>query len=262
MLQSALPIEADDSLVFQVYASVASLVVLFSGLHMDARGETKYWEREVRPTSDRLVTTASTVVGKCFLISVGATLRSGNANRGQCYVRAFIRRGSGATGIPVYQLLQGYVSDAYSPCYPLGRMEGPLEGPGMIRSVTGTNPAAGAEISETVPTGARWRFISLSSVLDTDATAVNRRPTLVVTDGTNTFGNYMTATNLTANTIQPVCFAEGIGDAVLANFMSQAASPNNFMLPAGYQLTTDSFNLQAGDEWTAPQLLVEEWLEA
>src|SRR3990167_7266768 len=106
-------------------------------------------------------------------ISLTVRTAETSVSRGECYVKVSLR----VEGAIVALLFSGYVTDAGTPAYPNGKTESSVEGPGLIRSITGTNPAAGVLISETVPTGARWRLIYLHTDIVVDATVISRQAT-------------------------------------------------------------------------------------
>lgn len=254
-------IEYGEQLTCSVYSSVASLIVRFSGHFRKANGEVQVYSHDIVPTSDRVVTSLTRSFQEGFLLSCIATIVSGNANRGQCYVRARVQSGEGAAAIPLHRVLAGYATDDFSPSFPYGIVEGPLEGAGMIRSVAGTNPAAGVEVSETVPTGARWRILSLTCQLVNDATVGNRQVFLIIDDGTTTLAIVGFLANQTANATDLYSWSNwGASNALSAlgiNFPLPA-----FPLMAGWRIRTSTGTFQAGDNWGAPALMVEEWLEA
>lgn len=53
--------------------------------------------------------------------------------------------------------------------------------------IVGANPAAGAEVSETVPAGETWCLLGVRVTLVTSATVATRQPILTLDDGTNIF---------------------------------------------------------------------------
>jgi hypothetical protein len=251
-----------DTVQFSVFNSASSIVVGFRGLILSPTGEVLAFERDITPTTDRAATTEDHQVGEGLLIYLTALLVSGNASRGQTYCRVRILKGKGAGALPFAVLLQGYVSDDYSPSWPHGKQEGPLEGPGVLRSVTGTNPAAGAELSETVPTGARWHLHSLSASLVSDATATTRRVRFLVDDGTTVLGEWSELTGQTASLTGVYTFATQGVNLNYTNNVASVPAPITGQLLAGWRIRTTTLNLAAGDNWGAPQLLVEEWIEA
>ena len=138
---------------------------------------------------------------------------------------------------------------------------------GTIKLITGTDPSAGSEISETVPSGKKWRLISLFIELATDSTTADRKIKLVIDDGSTTFWNVNTHLNHPASDTRNYVFASGHQqDTDQTNFDNDKIAllplPNNLILKAGYRIQTITANLQSGDNYSAPKMLVEEWVES
>ena len=177
---------------------------------------------------------------------------------GRCFVNMFLYAG----GLRLFGLGSGYLSDGYQVSWPPAKHSPMGSGPGYLRSVAGTDPAAGAEISETVPTNARWRLRGLIVQFVTDATVANRYVTLTFDDGATPLQRIGANTAQAASTTQNytgVCGGGVLGDT--GNYSVLLPLPVNLMLFKGWRISTATLNLQAGDNFGAPQLLVEEWLE-
>lgn len=131
---------------------------------------------------------------------------------------------------------------------------------GRIRSITGTDPAAGAQISETVPARRRWLLRSLTFSLTTDANAADRRVMIAITDGTNTYFFYPFGTVQTASLTYTYHLTQGLfGEAQMANNI-YTPLPTLFITEP-YEILSTLSNGQAGDDFTAPIMLVEEWID-
>ena len=207
-------------------------------------------------SANRSLATSATAITEVPLHITIRTLETG-VSRGECYVKVSLR----AEGVVVALLGAGYVTDAGTVMWPGGKVESSVEGPGLVRNIEGTDPAAGAEISETVPTGARWRLITLHAVLTADATAVTRNPKLVLNDG---LSDYLItpvgATATASQTVKVTWSASGLED--ISSVLAQVEPlPSGLLIPAGHGISTLTVNLQAGDNYAAPQFLVEEWIE-
>lgn len=131
---------------------------------------------------------------------------------------------------------------------------------GRIRSITGTDPAAGAEISEVVPDRRRWRILAVRFSLTTDATAADRIVHLHLDDGTSIFAD-VCVTTAHAASITKVYNFSNYGSTQLAPTTCLYIPLPPLPLMPGYRIKTITDNLQAGDDFTAPQLLVEEWID-
>lgn len=180
-----------------------------------------------------------------------------DAKRGECYVRVTLQMGGFDVGI----LCAGYISNDTFLSYPLGRLEGPVLGPGVIRTIAMGNPAAGAELSMTVPTNTRWRLLMLNATLASDITVATRQPSLLFTDGTNILGRVVSVNTGTATSTVMFTWT-GLGiNAAVASVVNSQSIPDFVYLNGGSVISSVTTNLQAGDDWGAGFALVEEWLE-
>lgn len=194
-------------------------------------------------------------------------LTTDGATFAQCYVRRWsgIEAISGAfdravRGLIIRVLFQGYLQTFGFLSWPPGIFNSPFSGPGRLRSISGTDPAANTEINETVPTNAHWRLLLLRTILTTDGTAATREVGLVIDDGTLVFSIYPPAQTQTASLTRAYNWAH-LGYAPAA-FGAQLYGPlpADLMLLQSWRLRTITQNIQAGDNWEPPQLLVEEWI--
>ena len=177
--------------------------------------------------------------------------------RGECYVRVTLLQ----DGEPVQRLSSAYITDSKTLSWPPGQFEGFTEGPGLIRVISGTDPAAGAEITEAVPTNARWRLLIVYASLVTDATVISRYVGWLLDDGAATFWyrNY--------DLVQDASKTEPYNLSQAQNFVAALGSGSNMPIPIGllmyqgWRVKTQTNNLQAGDDWGLPKIVVEEWIE-
>lgn len=166
---------------------------------------------------------------------------------------------SATTNVQV--ICQGYLNNFSWLWWPGGANASSTEGAGAINSVTGTLPSAGAEISETVPTGAIWQLKAFTFKLTTSATVANRIPHLIIDDGTNVLLDAPAPSTAGASgTTRYVTGDNAIAAAVLDSTMWLQSVAALRLLP-GYRIRTLTTSLQAADQYTAPQYLVTEWLE-
>ncbi len=128
-----------------------------------------------------------------------------------------------------------------------------------VRSITGTDPAANVEISETVPTNARWRLRALRASLTTDANVASRVAHLQFDDGTNLYYVAQGSQNQAAGATYPYNFGLGGANKVFVTVANDQVTLPDLVLTAGHKITTSTANRQVGDNWTAPQYIVQEW---
>lgn len=190
---------------------------------------------------------------KVVQVSVAAGVR-----RGECYVRLTLL----IDGKEVECLSAGYLTDSKVVVYPPGLFEDFHSGKGYERRVAGTNPAAGDEISEAVPTNAMWILKGVLFTLVTDATVINRRVALQLTDGAQVIMDIM------SETVQAASLTRYYRAIRMGYLISATGAYIYFSLPVGgiklrqgWTVGTNTDNLQAGDDFGAPVLVVEELLE-
>lgn len=239
-----------------------------TGVELQVRTRWLLWDGRRQAGSDRHVpntdrTAATTFIPApdgwllgCEVIATVAAPRVG-----QCFVVVDVVRGSASTAFPLHTLVQGYVTDTSRLAYPGSPIAASIAGPGVLRSITGTDPAAGAEVSETVPTNARWRPLALTVALVTAVAAANREVSLVLDDGANIYARVPSGfTQVASLTRTYSTFHHAPRNTIAQD------NTLNFPLPrldmqGGHRIRTVTTNLQAGDDFGAPQLLVEEWIE-
>ncbi len=254
-------ITRDDILVLRVRNSVAGINVTCRGRYLGRDGQVHRFSEFVVPTSDRASNNLQIELDDGFLLSVTVAVGETEVvRRGQTFVQAFLQHGSVEAA---YQqlLVSDYVTQQAPVGWPGGILRSSIEGPGVLRSITGTDPAAGAEISETVPVNARWRLSVLSAVLVTDATAVTRQVEFLLDDGATILFDEQHPFGQTASLTWRYTAAD-------VGWMHTAAStrpllpiPPDLFLFQGWRIRTVTLNIVAGDNWGAPQMLVEEWIE-
>ena len=146
-------------------------------------------------------------------------------------------------------------------------LEGSLDGEGALFSLSGTDPVAGAEVSETVPTNARWALISFRTQNTTSSTTANRSTRLNITDSNMLFRK-PTQISQPASRDYNFTWAINTTDAPTEEGSSitgdMVVSIPNYKLKAGAILQTQTVNLVTAtpkDQYSAPEYLVMEWLE-
>jgi hypothetical protein len=160
----------------------------------------------------------------------------------------------------IVTLCSGFVYLDKGVSFPAITQEDNMPGRGYIVEEVTLNPAAGAEILETVPAGEKWLIHSASVTFVADATVVNRKPHFVFR---NDNGNQLEAfgyANVAASETVLLCGAKYgyVPDAEDAGAIPMVLPPDLWMLPAG-TITTDTNNMQAGDNYGLMTLIVEKF---
>lgn len=131
---------------------------------------------------------------------------------------------------------------------------------GRIRSIPGTDPAAGAEILETVPARRRWRILAFTFDLTTDANAANRLVRLEIKDPTQYIYRHIATTAHTASLTHKYSYCD-VGFSELSIATVRVYPLPTFILTAGMTIGTSTAAKEDDDNFTPPNLLVEEWID-
>lgn len=254
-------VSGEDNLRITSWNCAASVVCRISGRFLTMQGDIVPFDRLHTPNVDRTLAQQDYRLGHGWILDASVIASAGAPVFGQTFTRLEVIRGEGTPAVSLAVLAQGCCTATQRLAWPGSVQYTPIERPGALRVVVGTDPAVAAEILETVPTGARWRLRAIGATLTTDANAANRFPVLVVDDGATLLAASASGSNLTASTAWQVGWSI-IGANGNANTPRDSRPlAADLVLRAGHRVGTITANLQAGDDWSAPSLLVEEWLE-
>jgi hypothetical protein len=259
---SSVYLRLEDNLRITSYNSLASVVLNIRSRVLSCEGKVQASADVQTPNTDRSAKASILVTDEGWLLGGDVFVSGAAPITGQTFVVVEIVRGNDAnSATPLQVIAAGYVTAKQPLTFP-GDVRSSLAGPGAIRAITGTDPAPAVEITEAVPTGARWRVISLRATLVTDANVANRNAAFGYDDGATTL--YLSQSDFahTAGLSIPYNVAgHGYRGAPSAGFDRVVGWPTPVLL-AGQRLKTVTSSMQVGDNWSAPQMLVEEWLEA
>ena len=251
----------EDNFRLRTFGSVAGLVLALEGRRVQDDGQVvPFAERHV-PSSNYLVKEDIFPIGAGLVTNVQLRATTGTPLRGAVYALLEIIRGRDGAVQPLATLLQGYVTANARLAWPGAPIDSSINGAGRVRLITGTNPAPGVEIVETVPAGARWKLRSFRFVLVASAAAANRRPVLTIDDGAAILWETSSAVDQVAS--QTATYAAGVG-VPFFTYGTRAYHlplPGEFWLPAGARIRTVTALLDAGDDYAAPIYEVEEFIE-
>src|SRR5216684_6744262 len=197
-----------------------------------------------------------------FLLDVAVGIFTGaEIKRGQMFVIIGIIRGSGANALWAQTLVQDYVSTQQAIGWPGSATRSTLDGAGFLHIVSSTIPAAGADASMAVPTGIRRRVYSVNALLTTSAAVANRSAELDLSSGGISWWRLGPSAVQAASLTKRYVFAPGAPLAADAAGVQVQPLPNPLFMSALDVMATATAGLQAGDQWTALQAHVEDWIE-
>jgi len=254
-------VTGEDHLRLTSFNGLAGVTLALEGRFLDHTGRAvPFAERHV-PFTDRLPQTTQHKLGEGFLLNASVRASAGLPRRGQCLVILELVRGLTGALQPLAVLFQGYATASTRLAWPGSPILHGTEDAGVILSLGGTDPAAGVEISELCYTNARWRLLGVDFALVTDVTAPVREVVLTIDDGANIVAEVAAGTSQAASLTRRYSFARGVqrgGPA--ASTIINAPLPDAYLME-GYRIRTVTTALAAGDNFGAPRLWVEEWIE-
>lgn len=135
----------------------------------------------------------------------------------------------------------------------------------VINRVVGADPAAGVEVSYTVPAGSTLRLLVVTVSLVQGLTQTPQ-PTLVVDDGTNIIyqaPGSSDATGQAASTTARYTWAVGLPltarVGTTPNIFAYAPLPDRLIVPATWRIRTVTAGIGANTDYGVPSLLVEDY---
>lgn len=254
-------LSGEDNLRIRSLNAATGVTLNVAGRTLNLDNQVRSFQFDHTPNTDRTAATTIGGLGPGWLLNFRVAITAGSPINGQCWVLVELVRGqTGATHV-LGVLSSGYVTAQQPIGWPGATPTGTHAGDGVVRSITGTDPAANVEVSETVPTGARWHLLAVSVSLVTDANVANRFPQLVIDDGATTIFAADPAAAQAASLTRRYNASVGGERLDSVDTNKQWSLPIDLPLLAGYRIRTATTNRQATDNFGAPQLLVREWLE-
>ena len=251
----------DDRLYIRSRNSLAGVELRIAGRLLKPDGWIVPFNFDHTPGTNRSASIERFTMAEGFLLSCIVFPSAGAPSRGQTFAEVGFLRGRADNASVVDVLARDYVSEAEPLAFPGARIRSSVDGRGAIRSITGTDPVAGAEVLEVVPTDAFWRVRSMNVSLVSDATAVARVVRATIDDGSAVyFQSNPEFTQGASLTSEYTMGAFGGGAGLNSAFLRVPLLVDTLM-PAAHRIGTDTVSLQAGDNYGAPQLLVEEWIQ-
>src|SRR6266851_3396315 len=176
----------EEALQVDSICSIAGVTLQVSGVMLSSDYELKPFKFAHTPNSNRTLATSRAAVGSGWILRCRVIVSAGAPLLGQCYVAVRTCRGLTSNAEVNGTIAASYITANTDLFWPNGQVQYPLDGEGAPLSISVSTPAAGADWSQTVPTGARWVVTALAAQLVTAVAAGTRAPRLIVDDGTTT----------------------------------------------------------------------------
>lgn len=128
----------------------------------------------------------------------------------------------------------------------------------MVDTLSGTDPVAGVESTETVPTDEDWDFHGMVIQYVADATVANRDVDIIIDDGTNEFMRFQFNTSITASQTVNIHIGPFESGNIPADTSGDhyhiLSTQNVIQMQAGWRVRTTTAGIVAGDDFGAPQI--------
>ena len=163
-------------------------------------------------------------------------------------------------GVKLLTMASGNVGGVETVDFPVTNNVSLIPNRGYFRIRSSTDPSAGNQISIAPPSGAIWRVHGISFTLVCAAAVANRKVHIVVSD-TNTFQIDMISSvnQLTGETKKYSVAHYGAGLVDTDDNDILIHMPQEVWIPSGWTLGTTCTSMNAGDDFSAMDVLVEEF---
>ncbi|MBZ5560176.1 MAG: hypothetical protein LAO77_23205 [Acidobacteriia bacterium] len=259
---SAVYLTGEEQLRLTSVGNASGLTLTVSGRVLRKDGTIAPIQFSHTPNSNRTAATTTVGLSEGWVLGISLKITTGTPAAQSVWVLVDLVRGQGSAGQVLQSLVSGFVSPTVPLVWPGNESFAPLDGVGCLRSISGTQPGAGAEISEVVPAGARWELLAFEADLATSAAAANRVPQLTIDDGANVYARVPINNNETASHTWRNSFQAGVPlNFDGTRFLVTAPLLAGIRLAAGHRIKTVTSAIDVGDQWSAPQYLVREWFD-
>ncbi len=257
----ALYMRAEDTLIWRAFSIGPGIPLTLRGRILLPDGTINAIQDTLTPTGDNLVTSKVVPLTEGWLISLEVINTSGVIGFTGLYTTIDLNRGTIA-GVEAIGLISGYVATSTRiSSWPFAQIGAPASFSGYMDNNSPANPAAGADITFVQQTNTRAFFMSFTAILTTGAAVANRQVHIVLDDGANQIYNHPALAVQVASTAVRYVFAAGVAALTTTDGVQVVPIPPRYFLRSLHRIRTLTTALQAADQWSAAQLLNEEWFD-
>lgn len=121
----------------------------------------------------------------------------------------------------------------------------------LLTVTTGTDPAAGAEWSQTVPPGESWQINTIRYTLVTSAVVASRLTSITLDNGTTVFARFPSTQTEPASLTNTYTASVDVASSGLLGTEILISLPR-IILPSGYRIRSLTTAIDVGDDYSAP----------
>lgn len=246
-----------------IFNSQPNVRVMIAGRRQLPDATIQPFSYEFVPSSDRMQSAVILPLGEGTVLNVVVFASAGNPVIGQTYVRVQLVQGLDGAITLVGTILAGYITASQDVAWPGSTITSSLEGGGYVRHIIGTTPAAGGEVSETVPQGARWQLVTFKCFFLPTGAGPARRVFLSLTAGGTAFIYVVCPRDVTDGEVVEWQWAQGMPlPTAYDSTFPMAGLPRLSPLLPGNRIATFTESLQLTDAYLSVDYTVLEYLEA
>lgn len=254
-------VTGDDQLVIQTLGFTTGFNYFLRARVLQPNGEITPFELTRTTTAASEVRRMRLTEGFLLGVNVEPQSNAGASPRGSFFVRVGIGRGEDAPTLFYHTLISDYLEDGHSLAWPGGLMRASVEGPGSLVSQSTADPAAGAEISFSVPADRRMRIRTLRFQLVTAIAVANRQVHIVLDDSANVFYDHPALAVQVASTTVTYVAAPGVQALTTTDGVQVIPLPQDTMMFVSWRLRTVTTGIQAADDFGPAEIVTEDWQE-
>lgn len=195
-----------------------------------------------------------------YILSIIVSHVGTGGGMGTLYCAGFLVSDQSAAALHSMKLFSGYITLNLPVSYPSNVSQMPLLNHGSFFRPIFANPAAGADLSFTIPLPSLFHLLSLKFTFTTDVNVANRIVSLIFDDGGVSFYQIFCPANHAAGLTYFYEFSRNF-----LSFYNQSnhyyVSIPDFFLPGNYRILTSITNIQVGDQISSIGILFERFLE-
>jgi len=252
----------DDNLRITSYNSLAAVKLTIRSRVLTLNGDVDVSSDGQTPNTDRTAKSSVVATPEGWLLGGQVFVSAAAPQTGQTFVVVEVVRGATAVGMATQVLAAGYVTAKQPLRFPDAQIGSSLDSAGALRAILTSTPGGGAEISDTVPTGARWELISWCAQFVTSVTIANRQCQLILDDGANILYRLSATAAQTASTTFRRQWHQGASSYIVDPSNNAVLPlPINNRLGPGFRIRTLTGGIDVSDQWSAGVMLVREWIE-
>lgn len=228
-------------------------------------GTIQIQQENVLNSGGRATTINTFKLAEGFLLSIAVRTTQNTLTRGSSYASVSILRTISAGSSLTLNLAKGYVTFFSPVAWPAIAPDFAGQRPGQMLIIPTSNPAAGADFLITVPAGVRWRIIGLRASLVTAVAVATRE--VVLAFGQTPIVIYAAICPATQAASLTTLYSWGAGVTTLLTVNGQTglnasiSIPNDLWLATPMTIASSTQNIQAADQWSNINMLVEECLD-